>query len=58
MIKCYIVLQQNMKTKTTVSIEMEVFKWIESMVKKGRFANVSHGVEYCARLVKEQKLIS
>jgi len=46
-----------MKTKTTVSIEMEIFKWIELMVKKGRFANVSHGVEYCARIVKEKGLI-
>lgn len=46
-----------MKTKTTISIDMDVFKWIELMVKKGRFANVSHGVEYCARLVKEKNLL-
>jgi len=47
-----------MKTKTTISIDMEIYKWVESMVKRGRFANVSHGIEYCARIVKEQKLIS
>ena len=46
-----------MKTKTTVSIDIEIYKWIESMVKKGRFAHVSHGIEYCARIVKEQKLV-
>ena len=46
-----------MKTKTTVSIDMDVYRWIESMVKKGRFAHVSHGVEYCARIVKEQGLV-
>jgi len=37
-------------------VELEVLKWVESQVKKGRFANRSHGFEYCARLVKEQKL--
>jgi len=46
-----------MKTKTTVSMDMEIYKWIESMVRKGRFAHVSHGVEYCVRIVKEQNLI-
>ena len=50
--------QHNIKTKMTISMDIEIFKWIESMVKKGRFANVSHGVEYCARIVKEQKLIT
>ena len=47
-----------MKTKTTVSIDMEVFKWVESMVRKGRFAHVSHGLEYCARIVKERNLLA
>ena len=46
-----------MKTKTTISIDIKIFHWIESMVKKGRSAHVSHGIEYCARIVKEQKLI-
>jgi len=33
-----------------------MLKWIELQVKRGRFANVSHGFEYCVRVVKEKKL--
>ena len=33
-----------------------MLKCIESQVKRGKFANVSHGFEYCVRVVKERKL--
>ena len=42
-----------MKTKTAVSIDIELLKWIESEVKRGRFANKSHGISFCVRAVKE-----
>lgn len=42
-----------MKTKTAVSIDIDLVKWIESEVKSGRFANKSHGISFCVRAVKE-----
>ena len=45
-----------MKIKTAISIDYELLKWIEAEIKKGRFANKSHGVSYCVRIVKERKI--
>jgi len=41
-----------MKVKTAISIDLEFLKWIESQVKKGKFASKSHGFEYCVRYTK------
>lgn len=49
--------QYAMKTKVTISMDMESHKWIKSMVAQKRFGHVSHGVEYCVRIVKEQNLV-
>lgn len=42
-----------LKTKTAVSIDIDLLKWIESEVKRGRFASKSHGISFCVRAVKE-----
>lgn len=54
--KSYSVILCYTKVKTAISVDSEILKWIEQQVKTGRFANVSHGFEYCARTVKERKL--
>lgn len=54
--KSYSVLLSYTKVKTAISVDIEILKWIESQVKKGRFANKSHGFEYCARTIKEQNI--
>jgi len=46
-----------MKLKITMSLELEIIKWIESQVKIGKFRNRSHGFEYCARIVRDRKII-
>ena len=44
-----------MKQKLTVTVEKEVIEWIKLEVKTGRFRNISHGLERCARLEKNRK---
>ena len=45
-----------MKHKITMSIEADIIKWIDSETKTGRFRNISHGFEQCARLVRDRKI--
>lgn len=45
-----------MKHKITMSLDVEIIKWIDSETKTGRFRNRSHGFEQCARLVKDRKI--
>jgi len=41
------------KVKLTVSILPEIVRWIDEQVKKGRFADRSHAVQYSVLKVKE-----
>lgn len=41
------------KVKLTVSILPELVRWIDEQVKKGRFADRSHAVQYSILKVKE-----
>ncbi|CAI9832148.1 conserved hypothetical protein [Nitrosopumilaceae archaeon] len=45
-----------MKTKVTVSMEQDIYRWLKACVDDKRFAHVSHGVEYCVHKVKEGDL--
>ncbi|MCH7560332.1 MAG: hypothetical protein IIC67_03005 [Thaumarchaeota archaeon] len=45
-----------MKIKTAISIDSDLLKWIESEIKVGRFANKSHGINYCVKMVKDRKI--
>ncbi len=41
------------KLKLTVTMTPETIQWIDSEVKKGRFADRSHCVQYSVQKVKE-----
>ncbi len=51
----YSVILFYMKVKTAISIDLEFLKGIESQVKNGKFANKSHGFEYCVRYTKNNE---
>lgn len=44
-----------MKVSIAATIDDEMLKWVESQVKKGKFANRSHGIEYCIRYTKNNE---
>ena len=41
------------KLKLTVTITPEIIKWIDEQVKKGRFADRSHAVQFSLMKVKD-----
>ena len=43
-----------MKVKTSVAIDSEMLKWIDSQIEKKVFANRSHAVEYALQKLKEE----
>ena len=45
----------NVKISIAATIDDEMLKWVESQVKKGKFANRSHGLEYCIRYTKNNE---
>lgn len=45
----------NMKISIAATIDDEMLKWVESQVKTGKFANRSHGIEYCIRYTKNNE---
>ena len=38
-----------MKVNVAATIDSELLKWLESKIKMGKFANRSHGLDYCIR---------
>ena len=42
------------KQKVTVTISPDLLEWIDAEVKKRRFADRSHAIEYCLAHVKDQ----
>ena len=40
------------EVKVNVSLSTELAEWLEDMVRKGVFANLSHGLRRCATIVK------
>ena len=51
-LKSYSTMFYNMKISIAATIDDEMLKWVESQVKAGKFANRSHGIEYCIRFTK------
>ncbi|MGQ0606318.1 MAG: ribbon-helix-helix domain-containing protein [Candidatus Nitrosotenuis sp.] len=43
-----------MKEKFSVSIDENLLKWLDSQIKKRRFANRSHAFEYAVQLMMEK----
>ena len=46
-----------MKVKTAISVDHDLLRWIESEVAHGRFANKSHGFNYCVKVVRDRKIV-
>lgn len=42
------------KVKLSITIDNELVKWIDSMIKQKRFANRSHGIEYAVARLEEK----
>lgn len=42
-----------MKAKTSVAIDIELLKWIDSQIDKKVFANRSHAVEFALQKLKD-----
>ena len=45
----------DLRSKMSVTIDVELIKWIEQQVKKQRFRNKSHAVEYALVKLKESE---
>jgi Arc/MetJ-type ribon-helix-helix transcriptional regulator len=43
------------KLKTSVAIDEDLLKWVDSEIKTKRFASRSHAIEYCLQNLKKQK---
>jgi len=44
-----------LRSKMSVTIDVELIKWIEQQIKKQRFRNKSHAVEYALVKLKESE---
>jgi len=44
------------KTQLTVSVDPELVKWLDRMIKAKTFASRSHGVEFCIAQVRKETL--
>jgi Arc/MetJ-type ribon-helix-helix transcriptional regulator len=42
------------KKKTSIALDEELLKWVDEMIKRKRFANRTHAIEYCLQHVKEE----
>lgn len=52
MILSYLVILLG-KVKLSITIDEELIKWLDSQIKKKKFANRSHGFEYALNKTKE-----
>jgi len=42
------------KTKISITVDDELIKWLDSQIKKKKFASRSHGFEYALSQLKEK----
>jgi Arc/MetJ-type ribon-helix-helix transcriptional regulator len=43
------------KIKTSIALDEELLLWIEEMIRKKRFANRTHAIEYALQRLREQE---
>jgi Arc/MetJ-type ribon-helix-helix transcriptional regulator len=43
------------KVKTSIALDEDLLSWIEEMVKRKRFANRTHAIEYALQRLREQE---
>jgi Arc/MetJ-type ribon-helix-helix transcriptional regulator len=41
------------KIKTSINLDEDLLKWIESQIKTKRFANRTHAIEFCIEQVRK-----
>lgn len=42
------------KVRTSITLDPELFKWVESKIKEHEFASITHAVEKALYLLKEK----
>lgn len=42
------------KLKTSVALDSELLKWVDSQIERKRFATRTHAIEYALQRLKEQ----
>jgi hypothetical protein len=42
------------KIRTSIALDKEQLEWIQQMVKRKRFASISHGVEFAVERLREE----
>jgi len=42
------------KTKLSITVDEELLKWLDTQIKKKRFANRSHGFEFAMSQLKDK----
>jgi hypothetical protein len=48
--------REAMRVKKTVTLPKDVVEWLERQVEERRFANLSHGLEFCVyQMMKREK---
>lgn len=47
--------KEDKRMKISGTIPLELYNWIEEQIKKKRFYNRSHAIEYCLDYVKEEE---
>lgn len=43
------------KVKTSIALDEDLLIWVEKMVKRKRFANRTHAIEYALQRLREQE---
>ena len=43
------------KVKTSIALDEELLKWIDSQIRTRRFANRTHAIEYALEQLRKQK---
>ena len=43
------------KVRISASVDKELLQWLDKQIKRRKFANRSHGIEYCIQLAIEEE---
>lgn len=44
------------KRKLSITMQSDLFEWMEGEIKNGEYANYSHAIEYAMRKLRETKI--
>jgi len=49
-------IEMGHKVKTSIALDEDLLSWVEEMVRRKRFANRTHAIEYALQRLKEQEI--